>query len=177
MPSDGIDTGFVAVAKLAGGMTVLRALDRTALRGKSVADLIESSPQWAGQLLKRLGLLGLVEQEEDPSDGRASLWRITDKGRAALLLSQPSEPATVEEGWILGLKLGATGKRVLALGLLEEMSPEHLYRVVGDLDFVAIAHSPDASVDLLADLRRRLHEAAHVEATHIGHIVSNRRMP
>jgi DNA-binding MarR family transcriptional regulator len=175
MPPDDIGTQVVALAKVRGASKLLSQLEQGPLRGKEAAALIGKTEQRAGQVLRDLQRHGFVKQTADPSDGRASLWHLTHDGRAAMALIERATPTSNETGWILGLKLGATGKRVLAKSLLDELGPERVYRVVGDLDFVAIAHSSNASADLLADLRRRLHEAAHVEATHIGHMLGNNR--
>jgi DNA-binding MarR family transcriptional regulator len=168
------DIGEAApLAKVLAHSGLLRRLGTAAMRGKEVAAFLDRTEQRAGQLLSELESLRLVERRKDPLDGRASLWSITREAADALLLLSQQPATSSAPGWIVGLRLGPTGKRILARGLLEELKPDHIYRVVGDFDFVAVARTGDASPDMLADLRRRLHEAATVEATHIGYMLGN----
>jgi DNA-binding MarR family transcriptional regulator len=171
LAADDIGARVVALVRVERNAALLRALANRPLRGNEAASVLGKTEQWAGQLLQKLKRLGLVTRHRDERDRRAWLWEITDDGLAALALMQAAEPSPLQ-GWVLVLKLGAVGKRLLAMSLVAELSPTHVYRVVGDIDVVAVSRTPEASPDLLADLRRRLHEVAHVEASYLGHVTS-----
>jgi len=167
---DSIEEQLRQVMTTEHALVVLRAIDDAPLRPTDVGDRIGRTKQRAGQLLDELARHGLAKSEADETDRRAVRWRATIDGRAVLRAVEEITGST-RGGWVVSLKLGPTGKRVLAQRLLEELNPTHLYRVVGDLDFVAISQHSEASPDLLADLRRRLHEVALVEGSHIGHML------
>jgi DNA-binding MarR family transcriptional regulator len=168
---DDIGTRVVALARTPGTAKLLQALSARSLHGTEAAELLGKTKARAGQILSQLERVELVSRRSDPDDGRATLWSLTDDGRAALQMIEGARPMSKGTGWVFAVKLGGTGKRELTRSLLDELAPSRVYRVVGDLDFMAVSHSADASVDLIADLRRRLHEVARVEATHIGYMV------
>jgi DNA-binding MarR family transcriptional regulator len=62
---------------------VLRALYERPLALTALAELLDVSKQAAGQVVDEMVVLGLVERSPDPSDGRAKLLSLSDRGRAA----------------------------------------------------------------------------------------------
>lgn len=65
--------------------TVLPHLDLEGTRLTTLAERMNVSKQFVGQLLEELESLGVVERVPDPTDGRAKLVRFTAKGKRALL--------------------------------------------------------------------------------------------
>src|SRR5690349_11406665 len=63
---------------------VLRALDAAAITVSELAERLEITKQGAGQLVDDMERRGYVERRPDPTDGRARLLYLSDKGRAAL---------------------------------------------------------------------------------------------
>jgi DNA-binding MarR family transcriptional regulator len=169
MPADDMVAKVLLSARAEGPKALIAALDSGPRRGRQAASVLKKTEQWAGQLLAGWRDAGIVVSEPDPSDRRARLWSLSPHAKQAVK-EVNSFLSGSRHGWIVAVRLGASGKRVLARSLLEELGPAVLYRVIGDLDFVAVGKSPH-SHDLIADLRRRLHEAANVEASHVGHMV------
>lgn len=65
--------------------TVLPHLDLEGTRLTTLAERMQVSKQFVGQLLEDLEELGVVERVPDPTDGRAKLVRFTPRGKRALL--------------------------------------------------------------------------------------------
>lgn len=65
--------------------TVLPHLDLDGTRLTTLAERMQVTKQFVGQLLGDLEELGLIERVPDPSDGRAKLVRFTPRGERALL--------------------------------------------------------------------------------------------
>ena len=63
---------------------VFRALGAQPMTTSELADRLEISKQGAAQIVDDMERRGLVERHPDPSDGRARLLHLSDKGRAAL---------------------------------------------------------------------------------------------
>src|SRR3954447_1083972 len=74
--------GFDDVAKSDG--YVFRALDAEPLTTSALAERLGISKQGAGQLVEDMTRRGYVASRPDPSDGRARLLELSDRGRAAL---------------------------------------------------------------------------------------------
>lgn len=62
---------------------VLRALYERPLALTALAEILDVSKQAVGQIVDEMDALGLVERSPDPSDRRAKLLSLTDRGRAA----------------------------------------------------------------------------------------------
>lgn len=75
--------GYTEVRESWLGM--LRHLDPEGTRSTVLADRLEVSKQAAGQLVTELERKGYLERIPDPSDGRAKLVRITERGLHAWL--------------------------------------------------------------------------------------------
>jgi DNA-binding MarR family transcriptional regulator len=76
------ERGFDDVRKSDG--YVFRALDAEHLTTSALAERLGISKQGSGQLVDDLTRRGYVEGRQDPSDRRARLLELTDRGRAAL---------------------------------------------------------------------------------------------
>lgn len=63
---------------------VLRALGAKAMTVSELAERLEISKQGAGQIVDDMERRGYVERRADPSDGRARLLYLSERGRAAL---------------------------------------------------------------------------------------------
>lgn len=63
---------------------VLRALDAAAITVSELAERLEITKQGAGQLVDDMERRGYVERRPDPTDGRARLLYLSEKGSAAL---------------------------------------------------------------------------------------------
>jgi DNA-binding MarR family transcriptional regulator len=63
---------------------VLRTLDAAAITVSELAERLEITKQGAGQLVDDMERRGYVERRPDPTDGRARLLYLSDKGKAAL---------------------------------------------------------------------------------------------
>jgi DNA-binding MarR family transcriptional regulator len=138
------------------------------MNGNDAAAILGVTKQYAGRILTELLDGGLVTRTRDPADGRAWLWAATEEGVRAASQFAALETAT-RTGWLIAVELGPEGKRGVARAVLSELEPDRIYRYVGDVDIVAIARVSDVSPDMIADLRRRLHEAASVKATYVGY--------
>jgi DNA-binding MarR family transcriptional regulator len=62
---------------------VLRALYERPLSLTALADLLDVTKQAVGQVVDEMVALGLVERRPDPSDRRAKLLSLSERGRAA----------------------------------------------------------------------------------------------
>jgi DNA-binding MarR family transcriptional regulator len=76
------ERGFDDVARSDG--YVFRALDAAPLTTSALADRLEISKQGAGQLVEDMTRRGYLRSRPDPSDGRARLLELSDRGRLAL---------------------------------------------------------------------------------------------
>jgi DNA-binding MarR family transcriptional regulator len=76
------ERGFDDVARSDG--YVFRALDAAPLTTSALADRLEISKQGAGQLVEDMTRRGYLRSRPDPSDGRARLLELSDRGRRAL---------------------------------------------------------------------------------------------
>jgi DNA-binding MarR family transcriptional regulator len=76
------ERGFDDLARSDG--YVFRALDATPLTTSALAERLEISKQGAGQLVVDLTRRGYLRSRRDPSDGRARLLELSDRGRQAL---------------------------------------------------------------------------------------------
>lgn len=63
---------------------VFRALAATPMTTSELADRLEISKQGAGQIVEDMERRGYVERRPDPTDGRARLLHLSERGRAAL---------------------------------------------------------------------------------------------
>lgn len=75
--------GFTEVRDSWLGM--LRHLDAEGVRSTVLAERLEVTKQAAGQLVSELERKGYLERIPDPTDGRAKLVRITERGLQAWL--------------------------------------------------------------------------------------------
>jgi DNA-binding MarR family transcriptional regulator len=93
--------------------------------GSRLTDLAERAgmtKQTVGEVTSDLEKLGYVERVPDPSDGRAKIIRLTDRGHAAHVIGR-GLIEDIERDW--GERFGA--ERVAALReLLEEIAAERL---------------------------------------------------
>ncbi len=90
-----------------------RVFQRIDPRGSRLADLARAaqlSKQTVGSIVDQLEAAGYVSREPDPTDGRARLVTITDKGREIIALSIPVV-REVESAW--QAHLGPTQTRQL----------------------------------------------------------------
>jgi DNA-binding MarR family transcriptional regulator len=76
------ERGFDDVARSDG--YVFRALDAAPLTTSALADRLEISKQGAGQLVEDMTRRGYLRSRPDPSDGRARLLELSNRGRRAL---------------------------------------------------------------------------------------------
>lgn len=76
------ERGFDDLARSDG--YVFRALDAQALTTSALADRLEISKQGAGQVVEEMTRRGYLQSRPDPSDGRARLLELSDRGRRAL---------------------------------------------------------------------------------------------
>jgi len=76
------ERGFDDLARSSG--YVFRALDAEPLTTSALADRLGVSKQGAGQLVDEMTRRGYVSSRPDPSDGRARLLELSERGRAAL---------------------------------------------------------------------------------------------
>lgn len=65
-------------------LAIFPHLDLDGTRITTLAARMEVTKQGVGQLVSELEAVGVLERAPDPTDGRAKLVRLTDKGRAAL---------------------------------------------------------------------------------------------
>jgi DNA-binding MarR family transcriptional regulator len=79
---DFAESGFPDVGKSDG--YVFRALDAQPLTTSALAERLGISKQGAGQLVDDMTRRGYLASRRDPSDGRARLLELSDRGRAAL---------------------------------------------------------------------------------------------
>src|SRR5882757_4671384 len=63
---------------------VLRTLGAAPATITALADRLEISKQGAGQIVDDMERRGYVERRPDPTDGRARLLHLSERGRAAL---------------------------------------------------------------------------------------------
>ena len=63
---------------------VFRALDAGSMTTSALADRLGISKQGAGQLVTDMTRRGYLRSRPDPSDGRARLLELSDRGRSAL---------------------------------------------------------------------------------------------
>lgn len=63
---------------------VFRALSAQPMTTSELAERLEISKQGAAQIVDDMERRGLVERHPDPSDGRARLLHLSERGRAAL---------------------------------------------------------------------------------------------
>lgn len=63
---------------------VFRALSAQPMTTSELAERLEISKQGAAQIVDDMERRGLVERRPDPSDGRARLLHLSERGRAAL---------------------------------------------------------------------------------------------
>ena len=75
------DAGFTEVR--ASWIVLLRHIDADGVRSSVLADRLGVTRQAAGQLVTELAQRGYLERVPDPSDGRAKLVRMTDRGLSA----------------------------------------------------------------------------------------------
>ena len=98
--------------------------------GSRLTDLAERAgmtKQTVGEVTSDLEKLGYVERVPDPSDGRAKIIRLTDRGHAAHAIGR-GLIEDIERDW--GERFGA--ERVAALReLLEEIAAERLGAIPG----------------------------------------------
>lgn len=82
-------------------LTIFPHLDLEGTRITTLAERMEMTKQGAGQLVRELEELGVVERLPDPSDGRAKLVCFTPRGREAMLdgirVLRQTESALAEE--------------------------------------------------------------------------------
>jgi DNA-binding MarR family transcriptional regulator len=76
------EQGFDDLARSDG--YVFRALDSETITTSVLADRLEISKQGAGQLVDDMTRRGYVRSRPDPTDGRARLLELSDRGQAAL---------------------------------------------------------------------------------------------
>jgi DNA-binding MarR family transcriptional regulator len=76
------ERGFDDLARSSG--YVFRALDAEPLTTSALADRLGVSKQGAGQLVDEMTRRGYLTSRPDPSDGRARLLQLSERGRAAL---------------------------------------------------------------------------------------------
>ncbi len=95
----GFDDWTTAQARVAAG------IDEEGTRISVLADRANIAKQTATALVDRLERSGYVVRVPDPTDGRATLVRATDRGRAATPVAR-GEEARIEEDWtaILGAR-------------------------------------------------------------------------
>ena len=95
----GFDDWTTAQARVAAG------IDEEGTRISVLADRANIAKQTATALVDRLERSGYVVRVPDPTDGRATLVRATDRGRAAVPVAR-GEEARIEEDWteILGAR-------------------------------------------------------------------------
>ena len=67
---------------------VFRALGARPMTTSELADQLEISKQGAAQIVDDMERRGLVERHPDPSDGRARLLHLSERGRAALTVAR-----------------------------------------------------------------------------------------
>jgi DNA-binding MarR family transcriptional regulator len=95
----GFDGWTTAQARVAAG------LDEEGTRISVLADRANIAKQTATALVDKLERNGYVARVPDPTDGRATLVRATDRGRAARPVAR-AEEARIEEDWtaVLGAR-------------------------------------------------------------------------
>jgi DNA-binding MarR family transcriptional regulator len=76
------ERGFDDLARSDG--YVFRALDAQALSTSALADRLEISKQGAGQVVEDMTRRGYLQSRPHPSDGRARLLELSDRGHRAL---------------------------------------------------------------------------------------------
>jgi DNA-binding MarR family transcriptional regulator len=76
------ERGFDDLARSDG--YVFRALDEAPLTTSALAERLEISKQGAGQLVDDMTRRGYLPSRRDPTDGRARLLELSDRGRQAL---------------------------------------------------------------------------------------------
>lgn len=76
------ERGFDDLARSDG--YVFRALDTEPSTTSALAERLEISKQGAGQLVEDMTRRGYLQSRPDPSDGRARLLELSDRGRLAL---------------------------------------------------------------------------------------------
>jgi DNA-binding MarR family transcriptional regulator len=67
------------------------------MRGTEIAEFFNQSPRTVTEALDGLEVKGLVVREQDPTDRRAKLVRITAKGEAAVRTTEPLRQRILEQ--------------------------------------------------------------------------------
>ena len=84
------ERGFDDLARSDG--YVFRALDAAPLTTSALADRLGISKQGAGQLVEDMTRRGYLRSRPDPSDRRARLLELSDRGRRALAAARDFHP-------------------------------------------------------------------------------------
>ena len=109
--SAGLNGFTTAQARLAAG------IDAEGTRLSVLADRANVAKQTATALVDKLERAGLVSRGPDPTDGRATLVRLTDRARSVLPVAR-AEEARIEEEWTSVLGARRMGQLREALSLL-----------------------------------------------------------
>ena len=111
-----LEAGFSDVRGAHG--CVFGNIDPNGMRLTELADRAAMTKQAVGEAVSDLEGLGYAERVADPSDGRAKIIRLTDRGRAAQVAGF-AVIADIEEEWVQ--RFGAShvaDMRALLLGII-----------------------------------------------------------
>ena len=127
-PSRAMEARILAALAAAGFDDLTPAQGRIAARigrhGTRLTDLAEQAlvtKQTAGHLVDQLERSGYVERVADPTDARARLVRMADRGQAAVVVARRVE-AEVEAEWTAHLGAQAADQLRAALTRLREIT-------------------------------------------------------